>query len=110
VQVLHDHARRAARQADDLVHLGDVLAAEAGERAGLAQEALLRLAARERLRREELQRDELAALGVSGREDRAHAALAEHALDAVLPQQQVPRRDTGTALSIPLLVGSGRAH
>ena len=55
----------------------------------LAQEAAPDLGVVQHLGEQELDRDPLAELEVRGRDDDAHAALAEHALDAVLAQKNL---------------------
>src|SRR5690606_20374410 len=90
---LEDHVRTVLAIPSHVVDARDVVALQPHGRAGLAHEALDRAAARERLGEDELQRDRLPELDVRGRDDHAHAAGAEHALDTVLPAYDVSRRD-----------------
>ena len=90
-EVLHHHVGRAVLQLAHVDHPRDVVALEARRRARLAQEALHHLAAR--AGEEELDGHLLPQRDVRRRHDHAHAALPEHALDAVLAGEDLPLGD-----------------
>ncbi len=97
LEVLHDHVRRAALELADVGDAGDVLALDLHGGARLALEAREGLRVGERLRQEEFQRDLLVELDVVRRDDDAHPANAEDALDAVLSRKDVALFDAGGA-------------
>ena len=105
VEVLHDEVRRARLQRADVVDLHRVLAAGCSTAARrLAHEARHHVGVHRHLRVEELDGDLLVEVKVHGRHHGAHAPDAEHALDAILADEDVARhRDAGRA-------GSGLGH
>ncbi|XXU28538.1 hypothetical protein WMF36_05605 [Sorangium sp. So ce887] len=93
LEVLQDHVRRARLRAADVVDPGHVVAPETSRGARLAHETLEQLRLLGRGRQEELDGEQLAELEVAGRDDEAHAAFSEHALDPVLAEEDVTGLD-----------------
>ena len=91
LEVLHHHVRRAGLERADVDDARDVLALDLRRGARLAGEARDDLGVRRGLRQEELERDALAELEVHRRDDDAHPAAAEDALDPVLAGEDVAR-------------------
>ena len=83
-EVFHHDVGRARVELPDVVHPGHVLALDAYGRTRLLEEPGDRFGLGESLREQEFQRDELVELHVTRRDDDAHPALAQHALDPVL--------------------------
>jgi hypothetical protein len=92
-EVLHHHVGSAVVEVPDVVHLGDMLAAKASRRARLAHEALDGLGVVERRREHELDRPQLVQIEVRGRDDDAHTAHAENALDPVFTGEHLSFAD-----------------
>src|SRR5439155_13468877 len=90
---LHHDVRRAIVERADVEHARDVLALEPSDRARLAHEPLLRLGVHHRRREHELQRDELIELDIARRDDDAHPALPEDALDLEFPREDISFTD-----------------
>ena len=81
---------RAVLERADVDHARDVLALDAAPpRAPRAGSARRRSACSRSSGQQELERDALVELEVPRRDDDAHAALAEHALDAVLAREHL---------------------
>ena len=70
-------------------HSNDVIAPDLDRRLRLADESRDGIGLHRHVRREELHRDPLVELQVHRRDDDPHPADAEHALDAVLPGEQL---------------------
>ena len=92
-QELHHHVRCAVGERTDVDDACDVLAPEAHDGAGFAEEALERLAAAERVRTHELDGHDLPELHVLGSDDDTHTARPDHAVDAVLPREDLAYLD-----------------
>ncbi len=100
LQVLHDDVGGPRVEAPHVVHLGDVLALEAGRRPRLAEEALHGLGLVERLSAHELDGPELAQVEVGGRHHDAHGAPAEDPLHPVLAGDDVSEVDVQAAFYV----------
>src|SRR5262249_41035804 len=90
----------------DIGDARDVLALDLDGGARLASEPRHGLWIRERLREQELHRDALVQLDVPPGDDDAHAADAEHLVDAVLPGEHVALANSGCGLGLLLVVHS----
>ena len=88
-EVLHDHERAAVRESPHVQHAHDVLALHARGGAGLTREALDDLRVLGGFREEKLDGNALIEMDVRGGHHEAHAALSEHALDAVLVRENL---------------------
>ena len=84
VEVLHDHVRRAGLEGADVRHARDVLALDLHGGLRFAEEARRALGLLRDLEEQELQGDALLELHVGRRDDDAHAAFPDDALDPVL--------------------------
>ena len=91
LQVLHRQERHAIFERPGVHDARDVLALDARGGLRLANEALDDVVALHGVGQEHLQRDHLVERDVARREHDAHAALADHLLDAVLASDHVPR-------------------
>ena len=92
LEVLHDHVRRAVLERADVEHARDVLALElAAAAAPRGRSARATSGFCSAVGQEELDRDALLELEVRRRDDDAHAALPEDALDAVLADEDCHR-------------------
>ena len=89
LEELEDHERAILGVAADVVDARDMLALETDRGARLAHEALDVALAGQGMRQDELQRDGLVEIDVPCRNDDAHAAGPEHALDTVLAGDDV---------------------
>ncbi len=89
LQELHHHVRRAGVERAHVGDAGDVLALDAHGVLGLAQEAGRVLGVLGELREEELEGHPLVQRDVLRLDDDAHASLADDALDAVLPREDL---------------------
>ena len=89
LEVFHHHVGRAVLERADVRDLRDVLTLQLHRRARLAEKSRDGLGVPERVREEKLQRDALLELDVHRRDDDAHPALAEHALDAVFACEHI---------------------
>src|SRR5262249_15633633 len=85
LEQLHGEERGAVRLTD-LVNGDDVVVRQGGGGTGLAQKAVAVCGAGGQARLHHLQRDGARGQGVLGKEDQAHAALAESLQDAVVGQ------------------------
>ena len=97
LEVLHDHVRRARVERPDVEDAGDVVALEPHGGARLAREPLDEPRVLQPRRQHELEGDLLVELQVRGRDDDAHAADAEDAVDAVLAGEHLAGRHGDTA-------------
>ena len=98
LEILHHHVRRARRERADIGDARDVLALDLHRGPCLANKPVHDLRMTEHLRQQELERDTSLQLHVRRRDDHAHAADAEHALDAILAVEDftfADRRDVG---------------
>ena len=91
VEILHDDIRRPRLELPRVEHPNDVIAPNLDRRLRLADESRDGIGLRRHVRREEFHRDPLVELQVHRRDDDPHPADAEHALDAVLPGEQLAR-------------------
>ena len=93
LEVLHQHVGGARVEGADVGDANDVLTLDLGGDAGFPHEAGRGLGVLRVLGEEELQRDALVEGDVPRLDHEAHAALADDALDAVLPGEDRPRHD-----------------
>ena len=89
LEQLHDDVGLARGELPDVEHLGDVLALQLDRRARLALEPRDRERHAHCGRQHHLDRDALAEVDVARGHDEAHAALTEHALDAVFVREHL---------------------
>ena len=87
-EVLHHHIRSAVLHSAHVDDARDVLVLDLHRRPRLTDEALRHLFVPGLVGVEEFDRDALVQLHVGRGDDHAHAALAEHAIDAVFSGQQ----------------------
>jgi hypothetical protein len=108
LQVLHDEERRPVVLAD-VVHVDHVGVVDAPGSLRLADEALHGALVRGELGQHPLERHALAGEGVSRRVHSAHAALADHVLDAVLAGNNVTGPRHGPICHVSIARPSPRA-
>ena len=101
VEPLHDEVDVAVGGGARVGDVDDVGMADLRRRARLAAEARHQIGLPRELRVQDLERDLLADLDVLGLVDRAHAAGAEHALDAVAPVDDARRRAAAATAGRP---------
>ena len=107
LEVLHDDERRPCLEPAHVEHRGDVTTPQLRDGARLAEEALHALHVAKHRRQHELDGADLVEIDVRGRDDDPHRADAEHALDAVLPGEDLadPYRGDADAPPVGLAVG-----
>src|SRR4029078_12973527 len=93
LQVLHHQEGLALVAVIDVEDADRVLATQFRRGSRFSREALYEVAAVRRLRAKQLDRDALTHAKVRRQNDDAHAARAEHTLDAVFRAQHVPRSE-----------------
>jgi len=91
VEMLHHHVRSPGVEFADIRDADDVLAPQSRRRARLAKKSSDERMVGERFVGHELQRDRHIEPDVARRDHDAHAARAQHALDAVLPREDLSR-------------------